>query len=129
MIKPTPIVNKKNIKSFPIASADGIKCKMWSRGVPNKPVKKRLRGTRMWPFAKNSPVKIPIIVLLQPIAMKIGPNWGDTGNFFIRPLSIKIPMRMNTKPCPASPNIMPNKSVKKKATKGVGSIVPYRGAP
>ena len=64
------------------------------------------------------------MLLEHPIAIKIGPNLCQDLKNGIQCFVSKIPTITKTKPCPKSPNIIPNKSVKKNATNGVGSMVP-----
>ena len=129
-MKPTPTVKPKNmnIRMMDAGSLEGIIGRIWSRGVPNNPVTQRSKGRRTAALAKNSPVNSPMMVLLIPMQMKIRLNFSQPPSRMTR-LVISIPRMRNTSPCPASPNMMPNSTVKKIATKGVGSTVPYSGEP
>jgi len=106
-----------------VSVPDGMSFIMGACGVPKNPVTQCAKGSSSVSFVKNSPVKRPMIILLAPTAIKTGADLLYEPMRKIR-FSSKMPSKNMTSPCPKSPNIMPNKSVKKSATKGVGSIVP-----
>ena len=123
MRKPTAIATPNIANIADVSVPDGMSFTMGACGFPNNPVTQYAKGSSSVSFVKNSPVKSPMIILLAPTAIKTGADLLYVPMRKIR-FSSKMPSTKITKPCPKSPNIMPNKSVKKSATKGVGSIVP-----
>ena len=112
-----------NITKIELGSEEGISFKIGACGVPKKPVTHSAKGSRTFSVPKNSPVKSPMIELEIPIDIKIGANLFHLPTLITFRI-IKIPNKTKNIPCPKSPNMIPNKIVKKIATNGLGSIVP-----
>ena len=105
-------------------------CNILSMGCPVRAAVIALVGpAKSSSVVKTSPVSSPIKIEAIPTATRGEEYFLNRAKHFGPFAPVKSPRSSSTSPCPASPNMIPNNSVKKTATSGVGSMVPYRGAP